>query len=109
MQNEPIPDFVWTEQLSVGNAILDADHMKIFELSNNLDYASKAQDYPAVLHAFNRFNACLKQHFLNEELIAYALGIPFNEHQQDHNNILTEINLLRLEVEKNGVGVTLPL
>lgn len=102
MQNEPIFGFVWTEQLSVGNAILDSDHRKLMELAGNIDRASKAMDLSAMLYALKRFNVCMKQHFLNEELLAHAFGMPFDMHQQDHRNILAEIELSILEMEKNG-------
>lgn len=102
MRNDHVSDFVWTEQLSVGNEILDSDHKKLVDFANNLDHASKARDYSAVLEALNQFNACLKQHFLNEELIAHALGIPFDAHHENHQNMLTEIKLSRHEVEKRS-------
>lgn len=103
MQNEPVFDFVWTEQLSVGNAILDSDHKKLLELAGNIDRASKAMDLSAMLYELKRFNACMKQHFLNEELLAHALGIPFVLHQQDHRNISAEIELSICELENGAM------
>ncbi len=96
-------DLVWTGQLSVGNAILDSDHKKLMGLAQDIDCVTKARDYFAVSRALKRLNACMNHHFLNEQLFALALDIPFVKHQIDHQNILAEINLTRHEVEKDGV------
>ena len=96
-------DLVWTEQLSVGNAILDSDHKKLFGLARDIDCVTKARDHSAVSRALNRLYACVSHHFLNEELFACALGIPFAKHQQNHQNILAEIDLSRREMGKDSV------
>lgn len=69
-------DLVWTEQLSVGNAIPDSvpftssDHKQLMELAKDIDCVSKARDYSAVSQALKRLNACMNQYFLNEQLFA---------------------------------------
>lgn len=97
-------DLVWTEQLSVGNAILDSDHKQLMGLAKDIDCVSKARDYSAVSRALKRLNACMNQHFLNEQLFAYALNIPFAMHMTAHQNMLAEIDLTRHEVEKDGAA-----
>lgn len=86
-------DTMWTEQLSVGNAILDSDHKALFELVRDIDCLIKARDRSALVPAFKLFAGSMNRHFLNEELFAHALNIPFAQHQQDHQNMQAEINL----------------
>ena len=92
---------VWTEQLSVGNEILDSDHKKLLRLADAVDCAAKAGDCVAVSRELKRLRGDMERHFLNEELFSLALDIPFNEHHIDHQNILAEIDVMRGEAGKN--------
>lgn len=96
-------DLIWTEQLSVGNAILDSDHKELFELAKSIDSAAKARDRPTLTLALKQFRACMGRHFLNEELFAHTLNIPFVKHRQDHQNMQAEIDLTMQEMEKNSL------
>lgn len=97
-----IMNMIWTEQLSVGNAILDADHMELFGIGRSIDCITKARDHSALTRAFKLLKDCMERHFLNEELFAHALNIPFAKHQLDHQNILAEIDLTRGELVKDS-------
>lgn len=94
---------MWTKQLSVGNAIIDADHKELFGLASNIDCVIKAKDHSALPRAFKLLNACMNRHFLNEELLAHALDIPFAMHKVAHQNMLTELDLSRHQIEKDSV------
>ena len=99
-------DLTWTEQLSVGNAILDADHKELFKIGRDIDCITKARDHSALTQAFKLLKGCMDRHFLNEELFARALNIPFAQHQLDHQNILAAIDITRREIGKDS-AVTL--
>lgn len=105
--SQPAPDnlidLLWTEQLSIGNAILDSDHKELFEIGRHIDFITKARDHSALTRAFKLIKGCMDRHFLNEELIAHALNIPFAKHQQDHQNIQAEIDLTRREMARVSV------
>lgn len=91
----------WTEQLSIGNEILDSDHRQLFGLASDIECAVKAMDHPALARAYELLKGCMDRHFLNEELFAHALNIPFAEHHLDHQNILAGIDIMRREMGKN--------
>lgn len=93
----------WTQQLSVGNAVIDADHKELFGLVSNIDCVTKAKDHFALPRALKLLNASMSRHFLNEELLAHALGTPFAMHKVAHQNMLAELDLTRLQIGKNSV------
>lgn len=94
---------VWTEQLSVGNAILDSGNKALFGLLKNIDYAIKANDYFVLSQVLQQFSTCMRRHFLNEELFASALNIPFTLHKVEHENIHAEVDLTRCELEEGRI------
>jgi len=96
-------DLMWTEQLSVGNAILDSDHKELLGLVGDIDCVTKARDYSALSRALKQFKYCMYRHFKNEEQFAQALNLPFAQHQLNHLNMQAEIDLTRLEMEKDSV------
>lgn len=92
----------WSDALSVGNEILDADHKALLGLAGDIQRAIRTRDYPALACAYKSLRGCMERHFLNEELLAHALGIPFDEHRLDHQNMLAGIDIMRREIEKNS-------
>lgn len=94
---------VWTEQLSVGNAILDSGNKALFGLLKNIDYAIKANDYFVLTQVLQQFSTCMSRHFLNEELFACALNVPFTLHKEAHENVHAEIDLTRRELEEGRI------
>ena len=95
---------MWTEQLSVGNAILDSDHKELFGLIMDIGCITKARDHSVLAQAFKLLKGCMDRHFLNEELFAHALNIPFTRHQQDYQNMLAEIDFTIREIEKDNAA-----
>lgn len=94
----------WTERLSIGNEILDADHKEMFGLAGDVECAIQAMDQAALVRSFKQLRDCMSRHFLNEELFAHALNIPFAEHHIDYQNILAGIDLVRREISENVEG-----
>ena len=93
----------WTEQLSVGNAVIDSDHKDLLGLVRNIDCVTKARDHFALPRVLKLLNACMSRHFLNEELLAHALNIPFAMHKVAHQNMLAELDLTMHQIGKDSV------
>ncbi|OGS98416.1 MAG: hypothetical protein A3F73_09560 [Gallionellales bacterium RIFCSPLOWO2_12_FULL_59_22] len=94
---------LWTKQLSVGNALLDADHKKLLCLVGDIEYAIETRNCHALLRALKRFMACMHVHFQNEERFARAINLPFFEHDLDHQNLRRKIQRTENELEaQNG-------
>lgn len=95
---------LWTEQLSVGNAIIDADHKELIAMINGAEYMIHKRDSYALSLAFDHIEHWLRVHFSNEEMIAQAVNFPFEKHKLEHENVLKTFCFMRDVIAgKNGV------
>ena len=97
-------ELTWTEELSVGNAVIDSDHNKLIKSINYIAYVIKARDSFELSRALNLFKGCINRHSINEEQFAWVLNFPFGMHKVAHQNIQTEIDFTGYELEKNGIA-----
>lgn len=95
---------IWTEDLSVGNAVIDSDHKKLVELVNDVASAAKTGDRFTLSRAVKLFRGCINCHFINEEHIAYELGFFFALHKLAHQNMQIELKLTEHELKEDGIG-----
>ena len=96
-------EFKWIEKLSVGNALLDAEHKKLIDLVNSIERAIRAKDSDVLLQAVNLLVDCVCIHFENEEKIAQAINLSFFEYEMEHQYVKNELLNIRDElVERNG-------
>ena len=94
----------WTEQLSVGNAVLDSDHKNLISIVNNVRNAIRSRDSFILSEAFIRLEDSLCIHFGNEERISKAVNFDFSGHRQEQQYALRELQHLRDElVAKGGI------
>ena len=94
----------WTEQLSVGNAIIDSEHKKLIDMVNGVRDAIRGRNSPMLPEAFVRLENWLDVHFANEEKIARALGFDFSSHRQAQQFSLKELQLMRdVLIPRNGI------
>ena len=94
----------WTKQLSVGNAVLDAEHEQSLRLIDDIQCAIETKDSQAMLRSLKQFMDCMHAHFENEERLARTVNLPFSEHDLDHQNLRKEIQSIENELEaQNGV------
>lgn len=97
----------WSEQLSVGNAMIDAEHKNLIALVNNVESAIMAGDSAAFLQAFEQIEHCLCAHFANEEKIAQAIKFNFTKNDLEHTYLLKMFHLIKDAVTsmsaKNGM------
>lgn len=95
---------LWTEQMSVGNAIIDSDHKELIAMINGAEYMIKKMDSFALALAFDRIEHWLRVHFTNEEMIAQAVKFPFAKHKLERENVLKTFRFMRDVIAgKNGV------
>lgn len=102
-------DMTWTEQLSVGNAVIDSDHKNLIGLVNYIACVAEARDSFELSRALKLFKGCMNHHQVNEEQFAQALNFPFAAHKVAHQNMeaeidFTGIDLTRYEHEKNSIA-----
>ena len=94
---------LWTEQLSVGNAIIDSDHKELIAMINGVEYMIKKGDSYALILAFDHIEHWLRVHFANEEMVAQAVNYPFAKHKLEHETVLKTFRFMRDVIDgKNG-------
>jgi len=85
----------WSQEFSVGNAMIDSDHKSLIVMVNNLEHAIGARDRSALPHAFEQLEQNLCAHFANEEKLAHAIKFPFNHNELEHKYFLNMLYLIR--------------
>ena len=94
----------WTDDLSVGNASIDADHKKLLVMVNGLETMIKARDNFALPQALEQLEHYLNVHFTNEEKIAQTVNFPFGKNKLGHQYVLKEFQHMKAElIAKNGI------
>jgi len=94
----------WTDELSVGNASIDADHKKLIVMVNGVEAMIKARDNFALPQALEQLEHHLYVHFVNEEKIAQAVNFPFDQNRLEHQYVLKEFQHMKTElIAKNGI------
>lgn len=94
----------WTDDLSIGNASIDADHKKLIVMVNGVEAMIRARDSFALAQALEQLEHHLYVHFVNEERIAQAVNFPFGENKAEHEHVLREFQHMKEElIAKNGI------
>ncbi len=94
----------WTDELSVGNASIDADHKKLIVMVNGVEAMIKARDGFALSQALEQLEHHLYAHFVNEEKVAQAVNFPFDQNKLEHQYVLKEFQHMKKElIAKNGI------
>lgn len=94
----------WTDNLSVGNAAIDADHKKLIVMVNGLEAMLKARDSFALPQALEQIEQHLNSHFASEERIAKVINFPFGKNKLEHQYVLKEFQHMKSElIAKNGI------
>jgi hemerythrin-like metal-binding protein len=88
----------WTKMMSVGNAFLDADHKKLLGMIEEVENAMRAQDTATFSRTLQMFEEAVRMHFRNEELIAKMIGHPFEQHMEEHQYVLSELQQMEAEL-----------
>ncbi|MCK9200981.1 MAG: hemerythrin domain-containing protein [Gallionella sp.] len=88
----------WTKMMSVGNAFLDADHKRLLEMIEDVERAMRAQDTAVFSRTLKIFEDTVRIHFRNEELIAKTIDHPFEQHIEEHQYVLNELQQMEAEL-----------
>ena len=95
---------VWNGELSVGNAIIDAEHRNLICMVNDVMHGIRTRNRAALPQAFRMLEHWLHTHFANEEKIAQAVKFSFEQHKLAQQHALKELQYMRDElVAKNGL------
>jgi hemerythrin-like metal-binding protein len=101
---ESVMGILWTEQMSVGNAVIDSDHKELIAMISGAEYMIKKRDSYALSLAFDHIEHWLRVHFSNEEMIAQTINYPFDKHKLEHENVLKTFCFMRDVINgKNGI------
>lgn len=87
--------FTWSDNLSVGNAFIDNDHRKLFDLANRLHLAmSEGRGKDVMSKVLSNLIIYTREHFQREEDHMRKINYPgFAAHEADH------VHLLKVVVE----------
>jgi hemerythrin-like metal-binding protein len=93
---------LWSKQLSVGNSIVDSEHKHLIALTNGVGQAMKtamhSRDGLPLKLAFDQLEQELCRHFLSEEQIVVALGLPQEPRRQAQQHMLGDLRFLKAEL-----------
>ena len=86
---------IWTELLSVGNAMLDLEHKIMIDIVNDIGGAFKSGDGASLAQALERLETYSSMHFANEERLARAVNIPIEKHKHEHLYLQQELQYIK--------------
>lgn len=91
---------VWREQLSVGNAQIDADHKALIDIINQVEDALKKQSVDQLSSTLKDLDEYADTHFAREEKIAESYGYAgVQSLKHAHQSLHTELHRIRKETE----------
>ncbi len=82
---------LWTKQMSVGNATLDAENKELIGMINSMEYVLKTRDSAALLQVYRQMMNCVHGHFAKEEWFAQMINFPFDQHRLWHQHLQKEL------------------
>ena len=90
----------WTEAMSVGIEVIDADHRKLVTLINSLARALDGERDPDLLgEVFSALEAYIHEHFTREEALMRAAGYSrLEEHIASHHAFIANVPDLRAQL-----------
>ena len=82
----------WSEQLEIGDPVVDSEHRYLVQLIVNLHERYKIGNIPESLaDVFAHLAMYVKSHFENEEKLMEAIGYPrLEEHRKQHRNLVAQ-------------------
>ncbi|OGS99396.1 MAG: hypothetical protein A3F73_00840 [Gallionellales bacterium RIFCSPLOWO2_12_FULL_59_22] len=94
----------WVDDLSVGNAAIDADHQKLIVMVNEVEAMIRARCGKALPQALEQLEQHLQIHFVREEKIARAVNFPFGANRMGHEYVLKEFQHMKNElIAREGI------
>lgn len=95
-----MPTFEWSEELSIGNADVDAEHKRLLKIANALLAAMEKgrtkNDFAKILHELREYTVF---HFNNEEEYMRSIGYPdVKAHADEHEKLKRRVKDLQHSV-----------
>ena len=99
--------FEWADDLVIDHGPLDADHLQLVALVNELHTATtQGTGYDVVGDIMERLIGYTRQHFLREEQMMASVNFPkLVSHQAEHQKIIHQIDALRKKHEGGSITV----
>lgn len=99
--------FIWADDMSVGNTLLDHDHRKLVDLVNELHTAtSRGEGREVVGEVLGKLLAYTQEHFQREEhhmeRVQYS---KITEHKRQHRDLLEKVLDLQARFEAGHITV----
>jgi len=91
-------DTAWTNELSIGNAVIDSEHQNLIVMIVRIEAMIKAKDVSSLSHELEQLEHSLCAHFVNEERLAQAVNFPFGKNKQEHISVLKEFQRMKDEL-----------
>lgn len=94
----------WAEYLSVGNAMIDADHKNMILMANSMEDAIGKCDSAALLNEVESFVAYMIIHINNEKQIADAINFPLVQDASENQQLMYEVRCVLENLDtRNGI------
>jgi len=97
-------ELTWSNQMSVGNETIDSEHKAILDLVKEISRVIREKDCALFSLALNQLEDVTRKHFEHEEKIAQAIHFPFEEHNLEHQYILGEFLIIKVELTNSQSG-----
>lgn len=99
--------FQWSDELSVGNRLIDQDHQELIALVNELHSAAEARSGADVLErTLQRLFVYTQEHFQREEFLMAHINFPdFEAHRKQHQELIDQVALLRDAFKRGQLDV----
>lgn len=93
--------FLWTDDLSTGNALIDGDHRKLIDMINALfESMAKGQGNDIISKVLNNLIIYSREHFGREEAemlrIQYAASLS---HKAEHTRLIKQVVELKASLD----------
>jgi hemerythrin len=90
------PHLYWTKNLTIGHALIDTDHRRIFDIANQLQAEFVEQpEHSIVGEALVELIEHTGDHFMREEALMQAVRYPgVEEHRLEHATMMHQVNEL---------------
>lgn len=85
----------WSDELAIGNALIDTQHRMLMLLCRKLDIAIKTQQSSqAIQRVMLEVKKFAEFHFVSEQNLMHEIGYPqVHAHSQLHMNLLVELQM----------------
>jgi hemerythrin len=89
-------NFTWKSAYAVGDAAIDEQHRRLFELANDL---LRAEDRAALNAAMEHLHQYVQLHFRHEEDLMRRIAYPrYRDHAEMHDDLMERLHALSVDI-----------